>query len=103
MKEVLKVKNITKKYQAENGEVEALRDISFSIKEGEFVSLIGPSGCGKSTVLSIIAGLESKNSGQIEIDGQIGYMLQKDSLLEWITIYKNVNDTFANTSRGRSV
>ena len=90
MKEVLKVKNISKKYQAENGEVEALKDISFSIKEGEFVSLIGPSGCGKSTVLSIIAGLEEKNEGQIEIDGQIGYMLQKDSLLEWLTIYKNV-------------
>lgn len=90
MKDVLKVKNIKKKYQAENGEVEALRDVSFSIKEGEFVSLIGPSGCGKSTVLSIIAGLEEKNSGQIEIDGQIGYMLQKDSLLEWLTIYKNV-------------
>ena len=90
MKEVLKVKNISKKYQAENGEVEALRNVSFSIKEGEFVSLIGPSGCGKSTVLSIIAGLEEKNSGDIEIDGQIGYMLQKDSLLEWLTIYKNV-------------
>lgn len=90
MKEVLKVKNISKKYQAENGEVEALKDISFSIKEGEFVSLIGPSGCGKSTVLSVIAGLEEKNSGEIEIDGQIGYMLQKDSLLEWLTIYKNV-------------
>lgn len=90
MKEVLKVKNITKKYQAENGEVEALKDVSFTIKEGEFVSLIGPSGCGKSTVLSIIAGLEEKNSGEIEIDGQIGYMLQKDSLLEWLTIYKNV-------------
>ena len=45
---------------------------------------------GKSTILSIIAGLEEKNSGTIEIDGQIGYMLQKDSLLEWLTIYKNV-------------
>jgi len=90
MKEVLKVNNISKKYQAENGEVEALKDISFSIYEGEFVSLIGPSGCGKSTILSIIAGLEEKNSGQIQIDGQIGYMLQKDSLLEWLTIYKNV-------------
>lgn len=90
MKEVLKVKNITKKYQAVNGEVEALRDISFSINEGEFVSLIGPSGCGKSTVLSIIAGLEEKSTGEVEIDGEIGYMLQKDSLLEWLTIYKNV-------------
>lgn len=90
MKEVLKVKKISKKYQAVNGEVEALKDISFSIKEGEFVSLIGPSGCGKSTILSIIAGLEEKSAGEIEIDGEIGYMLQKDSLLEWLTIYKNV-------------
>ena len=90
MKEVLKVKNISKIYQAENGEVEAVRNVSFSVEEGEFVSLIGPSGCGKSTVLSIIAGLEEKTSGDIEIDGQIGYMLQKDSLLEWLTIYKNV-------------
>lgn len=90
MKEVLKVKNISKIYQAENGEVEAVRDVSFSVEEGEFVSLIGPSGCGKSTVLSIIAELEEKTSGNIEIDGQIGYMLQKDSLLEWLTIYKNV-------------
>lgn len=90
MKEVLKVKNISKIYQAENGEVEAVKNVSFSVEEGEFVSLIGPSGCGKSTVLSIITGLEEKTSGDIEIDGQIGYMLQKDSLLEWLTIYKNV-------------
>lgn len=90
MKEVLKVKNISKIYQAENGEVEAVKNVSFSVEEGEFVSLIGPSGCGKSTVLSIIAGLEEKTSGDIKIDGQIGYMLQKDSLLEWLTIYKNV-------------
>lgn len=90
MKEVLKVQNVSKKYQAVNGEVTAIKDISFSINEGEFVSLIGPSGCGKSTMLSIIAGLEEKTSGEIQIDGEIGYMLQKDSLLEWLTIYKNV-------------
>ena len=48
------------------------------------------SGCGKSTLLSIIAGLENKTSGEIYIDGKIGYMLQKDNLLEWRTIYKNV-------------
>ena len=62
MNDVLKLKGISKTYQAKNGEIEALRDISFEVHEGEFVSIIGPSGCGKSTLLSIIAGLEDKNS-----------------------------------------
>lgn len=90
MKKVLEVKDIGKIYQAENGEIEALKNISFDVKEGEYISIIGPSGCGKSTLLSIIAGLENKTSGEIYIDGKIGYMLQKDNLLEWRTIYKNV-------------
>lgn len=90
MKKILEVKNICKTYQAKNGEIEALKNISFDIKEGEYISIIGPSGCGKSTLLSIISGLENKNSGEIYIDGKIGYMLQKDNLLEWRTIYKNV-------------
>ena len=98
MREVLKLENISKTYQAKNGEIEALKDINFSVEEGEFVSIIGPSGCGKSTLLSIIAGLEKKSSGKIYIDeietedisSKIGYMLQKDSLLEWRTIYSNV-------------
>ncbi|MCI9039525.1 MAG: ABC transporter ATP-binding protein [Clostridia bacterium] len=90
MKEVLKLKKVSKRYQAKNGEVEALSNINFSVKEGEFVSIIGPSGCGKSTLLSIIAGLEPKTEGDIQIDGNTGYMLQKDSLLEWRSIYDNV-------------
>ena len=90
MKKVLEVKNICKTYQAQNGEIEALKDINFDVKEGEYISIIGPSGCGKSTLLSIISGLENKTSGEIIIDGKIGYMLQKDNLLEWRTIYKNV-------------
>lgn len=98
MREVLKLENVNKTYQAKNGEIEALKDINFSVKDGEFVSIIGPSGCGKSTLLSIIAGLEEKSSGKIYIDNvetenvssKIGYMLQKDSLLEWRTIYNNV-------------
>ena len=90
MKKILEVKNICKTYQAENGELEALKDINFEVEEGEYISIIGPSGCGKSTLLSIIAGLESKTSGEIYINGRIGYMLQKDNLLEWRTIYNNV-------------
>lgn len=95
---ILSVKNITKIYQAENGETKALDNINLDIKRGEFVSIIGPSGCGKSTLLSIIAGLEEKSSGEIYLEGkqiegissEVGYMLQKDSLLEWRTIYNNV-------------
>lgn len=98
MKEVLRIDNISKIYQAKNGEVEALSNINFSVYNAEFVSIIGPSGCGKSTLLSIIAGLEDKTEGKLYIDGEniegvsskIGYMLQKDSLLEWRTIYSNV-------------
>ena len=89
MKKILEVKNICKTYQAQNGEIEALRNISFDVKEGEYISIIGPSGCGKSTLLSIIAGLENKTSGEIYIDGKIGYMLQKDSLFPWLTIFEN--------------
>ena len=98
MKSVLEIKNVSKIYQAKNGEIKALNNISFEVYEGELLSIIGPSGCGKSTLLSIIAGLEEKTSGEIYIDGEkfskispkIGYMLQKDSLLEWRSIYKNV-------------
>lgn len=90
MKNILEVKNICKTYQAKNGEIEALKDINFKIEEGEYVSIIGPSGCGKSTLLSIIAGLENKTSGTTYINGKIGYMLQKDNLLEWRTVLNNV-------------
>lgn len=98
LKKILRLENISKIYQAKNGEVEALKNVSFDVKQGEIVSIIGPSGCGKSTLLSIITGLEEKSAGKLYIDGEesigrtdkIGYMLQKDSLLEWRTIYKNV-------------
>lgn len=90
MEKILEIKKICKNYQAKNGEIAALKNISFDVKKGEFISIIGPSGCGKSTLLSIISGLESKTSGEIYINGKIGYMLQKDNLLEWRTIYNNV-------------
>ena len=97
MEKILEVKNISKKYQNKEGEVQAIKDINFRVKEGEFVSLIGPSGCGKSTLLSIIAGLEEKTTGEIYIEGEkiegispkIGYMLQRDCLLEWRSILSN--------------
>lgn len=98
MKEILEIRNISKTYQHKNGELLAIKDVNFKVKEGEFISIIGPSGCGKSTILSIIAGLEQKTKGEIYIEGEsideisskIGYMLQRDCLLEWRTIYDNV-------------
>lgn len=97
MKKILEVKNINKKYQSKEGEILALKDVSFDVNDGEFISIIGPSGCGKSTLLSIIAGLESKSSGSIFLNGKemegsspsIGYMLQRDCLLEWRSILSN--------------
>ncbi len=96
--DMLRVKKAGFRYQAENGEVEAFRDITFSVPKGQFLSIVGPSGCGKSTLLSLIAGLLPRTSGVIEIGGEeangisphIGYMLQRDNLLEWRTIWDNV-------------
>ena len=95
---ILEVKDVSKKYQNKDGEVLALSNINFRVKQEEFVNIIGPSGCGKSTLLSIIAGLEEKQSGEIyienkkedKISSQIGYMLQRDCLLEWRTIFNNI-------------
>ncbi len=94
MAAVVTLKNISKFYHTQNGETEALRNINFTVEEKEFVSIIGPSGCGKSTVLSIIAGLEQKSDGEINIKKQdsncrIGYMLQQDHLFPWLTVRQN--------------
>ena len=94
----LELKNISKIYQDDNGETLAIKNFSYKFENGEFVTLLGPSGCGKSTLLSIIAGLESPSSRHVLLNGiditnkrsNIGYMLQKDYLLEWRTILKNV-------------
>lgn len=94
----VKLEHVSMKYQTIDGETEALENISLSIQEGEFVSIVGPSGCGKSTLLSLIAGLLQPTSGKIFIDGEpaqannrkIAYMLQQDYLFEWRNIYKNV-------------
>ena len=95
---LLELKNINYSYHTLHGETKALDHISFGVKEGEFLAIVGPSGCGKSTLLSIIAGLLKPEEGTIVVnksDGslsypKIGYMLQRDHLLDWRSVYQNV-------------
>ncbi len=97
MSTLLELKNIGYSYHSLHGETVALRDISFQVRQGEFVAIVGPSGCGKSTLLSIIAGLLTPELGTIAVnnpDGtlhypKVGYMLQRDHLFEWRTVYRN--------------
>ncbi|MBQ7455297.1 MAG: ABC transporter ATP-binding protein [Clostridia bacterium] len=95
---IVEIKAVRKTYQTPDGEIAALRDVTFGVKEGEFLSIVGPSGCGKSTLLAIIAGLEAPSGGEICIEGvrlqgvsrKIGYMPQQDQLFPWRTIWDNV-------------
>jgi NitT/TauT family transport system ATP-binding protein len=70
---------------------EALRDVSFSLDRGEFVTVVGPSGCGKSTLLKIASGLLQQTSGQCLVDREhLGYVFQDATLLPWRTVMGNV-------------
>ncbi|MGI6004987.1 MAG: ABC transporter ATP-binding protein [Christensenellales bacterium] len=85
-------------YHTLTDETRALDGITFTVSEGEFVSIIGPSGCGKSTILSLIAGLLKPTRGSVELLGeevtspspQVGYMFQSDHLFPWRNVRRNI-------------
>ena len=93
----IELKNVSKKF----GEVVAVNNVSFSVKEGELMALLGPSGGGKTTVLRMIAGLEMPTSGDVFIRGQrvndlsvqqrnIGFVFQNYALFKNMTVFKNI-------------
>ena len=94
------VKGLSKSFQLAGTAIEAVRDVSFSVRRGEFVALLGPSGSGKSTILNMIATLVKPSSGQILIDGKpviagkatpgVGYVFQRDTLFPWRTVADNI-------------
>ncbi|HEY7065674.1 MAG TPA: ABC transporter ATP-binding protein [Chloroflexota bacterium] len=95
----LETRSLSKTFvKATGGQVEALRDISLQIQDGEFASIVGASGCGKTTFLRILDGLIDKSSGDIMLDGQQvtrpgpdrGFVFQSDSLFPWRTVIDNV-------------
>jgi NitT/TauT family transport system ATP-binding protein len=94
----VEINNICMNYHSLTTETPALKDISFIVHEGQFLSIVGPSGCGKSTLLNIIAGLIIPSYGKIVINSlddsssfpKIGYMFQKDQLFDWLTVWDNI-------------
>lgn len=84
---VIEFKNIAKLYPGETKP--ALKDISFSVAQGEFVCIIGASGCGKTTVLKLIAGLEEPTGGELIKPQKVAMAFQLGALFPWLTVFEN--------------
>lgn len=95
---MLELDRVSKRFPSDGEELEVIREVSFSLREGEFVSIVGPSGCGKSTILRMIAGIERPSSGRItfygrEIDSpdpRISMIFQSFALVPWLKVLEQV-------------
>jgi NitT/TauT family transport system ATP-binding protein len=109
---MITLRNVAKTYRSSSDNTHALKNISFEINDGEFVSIIGPSGCGKSTLLRIIGSLISPSEGEILIDGLtpvkartsgfFSFVFQNPVLLDWRTVTENIllpNEVLKKQSR----
>lgn len=91
MNSLLTVNNLSKTYYSKQGETVAIKNISFSINENDFIGIVGPSGCGKSSILNIISMLDNDYKGNIILKENIsiGYMFQEAVLFPWLTVLDN--------------
>ncbi len=76
--EILRAENLSKTYGAGENKTEALKDVSFTVKQGDFIAIMGPSGSGKSTLLHLLGGVETPTSGKVFINGTDIYKLKPD-------------------------
>ena len=107
MKEILKLDHIQKYYGSEGGITRAIRDISFTVEEGEFLGIMGASGSGKTTLLNCISTIDTVSAGHIYLDGEdvteirpkalarfrrekLGFVFQDFNLLDTLTIGENI-------------
>ena len=97
--ELIVIEGVTKRYLTSSGPVEALHDVSLSVEEGAFCTLIGPSGCGKSTLLGMLGGLVTPDQGRLLVDGRpvtgpdprrVATVFQEAGLFPWRTALQNV-------------
>ncbi|KMV29825.1 nitrate ABC transporter ATP-binding protein [Photobacterium swingsii] len=109
-KTFLELTQLGMRYPTAKGEFVALQNVNFTIKQGEFISLIGHSGCGKSTVLDLIAGLQIPTDGGVivgkrEVSGpgpDRAVVFQNHALLPWLSVYQNVELAFKQVNQGGS-
>jgi NitT/TauT family transport system ATP-binding protein len=96
----IELRNVTKKFAtADGGTYTALKDISFTVEDGQFCAVVGPTGCGKSTTLTLISGLESPSAGEALVDGKpvcgidtgTGFVFQQDAVFPWKSVLDNVS------------
>jgi NitT/TauT family transport system ATP-binding protein len=95
---LIDARSISKVFRSGNETVEALRDVTFGIQAGEFVSFLGPSGCGKTTLMMILVGLTVADAGEARIGGRrinapftdVGIVFQYPELLDWRTTLENI-------------
>ncbi len=80
------IKNISKSFD----NMEILKDINIEVNEGELISILGPSGSGKSTIFNILTNIISSDKGEININGDISYMYQKDMMVPWKKVIDNI-------------
>ncbi len=96
----LQIQNISMRFDLpDGGHVQALKDVSLDLKEGEIMSVLGPSGCGKTTLLNIVAGFLAPTEGQVTLGDHVvtgpaperGMVFQKGALFEWMSVRENVD------------
>ncbi|MFI3252381.1 MAG: ATP-binding cassette domain-containing protein [bacterium] len=90
MKGNVKFENINLNFYNKKERTEVLKDLTLDIEHQKITAIIGPSGCGKSTILNILSGLLIPDSGTIICNEKVGYMFQKDNLLDWLNVLDNV-------------
>jgi len=98
MNEAIQVNGCQLIYPMKDGTIHALEDVSFTAREGEFLSIVGPSGCGKSTLIKVVAGLLAPTAGKIWVNGElvrgphpnVGIVFQNAVLLAWRNVLRNI-------------